>query len=47
MVTSTARVFSQGNLTQTERELDFAIDGNGFFEVERADGTSAFSQMEL
>ena len=43
-VTSTARVFSQGNLTQTERELDFAIDGNGFFEVERADGTSAFSR---
>ncbi|MBT4224718.1 MAG: flagellar basal-body rod protein FlgG [Opitutae bacterium] len=43
-VTSTARVYSQGSLTQTERELDFAIDGNGFFEIERADGTSGYSR---
>jgi flagellar basal-body rod protein FlgG len=43
-VTSTARVYSQGSLTQTERELDFAIDGNGFLEIERADGTSGYSR---
>mgnify|MGYP001162695521 FL=1 len=43
-VTSTARVFSQGSLTHTERELDFAIDGIGFFEVERADGTSSYTR---
>ena len=46
-VTSTARVFSQGSLTHTERELDFAIDGIGFFEVERADGTSSYTRDGL
>ncbi|RME68610.1 MAG: flagellar hook-basal body complex protein, partial [Verrucomicrobia bacterium] len=34
-VVSTARVFTQGQLTQTGEKLDIAIEGDGFFEVER------------
>jgi len=43
-VVSTARVFSQGNLTQTSEKMDFAIDGIGFFEVERPDGTPSYTR---
>ncbi len=43
-VVSTAKVFSQGQLTQTGENLDLAIEGDGFFEVERPDGTSAFTR---
>jgi flagellar basal-body rod protein FlgG len=43
-VVSTAKVFSQGQLTQTGEKLDLAIEGDGFFEVERPDGTSAFTR---
>ena len=43
-VVSTGKVFSQGNLKNTENEFDFAIDGVGFFEIERADGTSAYTR---
>lgn len=43
-VVSTAKVFTQGQLTQTGEKLDMAIQGDGFFEVERPDGTSAFTR---
>lgn len=36
--------FSQGELSQTNRELDVAIEGNGFLEVTLDDGTSAFTR---
>jgi flagellar basal-body rod protein FlgG len=32
---ATTRIFSQGALRRTDREMDFAIEGNGFFEVRR------------
>lgn len=32
------RDFSQGSLVQTGRDLDFAIDGEGFFSLETANG---------
>lgn len=43
-VVSTAKVFTQGQMTQTGAELDLAIQGDGFLEVERADGQSAYTR---
>lgn len=31
--------FTQGNLSKTDRSLDFALDGKGFFEVETLEGS--------
>ncbi len=36
--------FSQGELSQTSRELDIAIEGNGFLEVLLDDGSSAYTR---
>ena len=36
--------FTQGSLSTTSNALDFAIDGNGFFSVNSADGTNYFSR---
>jgi flagellar basal-body rod protein FlgG len=41
---STERIFTQGNLTQTGGNLDVAIQGNGFFEVQMPDGTLAYTR---
>lgn len=38
------RIFSQGNLVNTGRPLDIAIDGDGFIMVEMPDGTNAFTR---
>jgi flagellar basal-body rod protein FlgG len=43
-VASTAKVFTQGQLSQTGEQLDLAIQGDGFIEVQRPDGTSAFTR---
>lgn len=43
-VASTSKVFSQGQLTQTGERLDLAIQGDGFFEVQRPDGTIAYTR---
>jgi flagellar basal-body rod protein FlgG len=43
-VISTTKVFTQGQLTQTNSNTDVAIDGEGFFEVQRPDGTSAYTR---
>jgi flagellar basal-body rod protein FlgG len=43
-VVSTAKVFTQGQLKQTGEKMDIAIDGDGFFEVQRADGTKAYTR---
>jgi flagellar basal-body rod protein FlgG len=34
----------QGVPKKTNRELDFAIEGNGFFEIQMPDGTSAYTR---
>lgn len=36
--------FSQGNLHSTDRPLDLAIEGPGFFQVTRPDGSEAFTR---
>jgi flagellar basal-body rod protein FlgG len=40
----TTRSFTQGNLTQTGNNLDLAIQGNGFFEVQMPDGSLAYTR---
>ena len=36
--------FTQGNITTTNNELDLAINGNGFFQITKTDGTSAYTR---
>lgn len=43
-VASTTKVFTQGQLTNTGERLDLAIQGDGFFEVQRPDGTVAYTR---
>lgn len=43
-VVSTEKLFSQGNLSQTEDPLDLAIQGRGFFEVLTPDGGLAYTR---
>ncbi|WP_436637300.1 flagellar basal-body rod protein FlgG [Microbaculum sp. FT89] len=41
---ATPRVMSQGNIIMTEKELDVAIRGEGFFRVRLPDGRTAYSR---
>ncbi|TAA45308.1 flagellar basal-body rod protein FlgG [Pseudoxanthomonas winnipegensis] len=43
-VATTAKSFTQGNLSQTGNALDVAINGRGFFEVLLPDGSSAYTR---
>lgn len=41
---STEKVFKQGDLTSTNNQLDLAIQGEGFFQVRKSDGTIAYTR---
>lgn len=41
---ATSRNFSQGSLQQTGNNLDVAINGNGFFQIQMPDGTTGYSR---
>ena len=41
---STTQNFTQGALTQTNNQLDFAIQGDGFFRIRMPDGTEAYTR---
>jgi flagellar basal-body rod protein FlgG len=41
---ATSRSFTQGNLQQTGNHLDLAIQGSGFFQIQRADGSTAYTR---
>ena len=43
-VISASRVFTQGQLTQTSEEMDLAIEGQGFLEIQKPDGTTAYTR---
>ncbi len=43
-VVSTEKLFTQGNLSRTDDQMDLAIQGRGFFEVLTPDGTLAYSR---
>jgi len=39
-----SKEYVQGSLKQTANELDMAIDGAGFFQVSRPDGTTMYTR---
>ncbi len=41
---ATSRNFSQGNLQQSSNNLDLAINGAGFFQVQNPDGTTGYTR---
>jgi flagellar basal-body rod protein FlgG len=41
---ATSRQFSQGNLQQSSNPLDVAIKGQGFFQIQMPDGSTAYSR---
>jgi flagellar basal-body rod protein FlgG len=41
---ATSQVFTEGELTQTGEQLDIAIQGDGFFQVQMPDGTIAYTR---
>ena len=41
---ATERIHTQGNLQQTGNALDLAIQGNGYFQVQLPDGTTAYTR---
>ncbi len=41
---ATQRIFSQGDFQQTENPLDLVIEGDGFFQVQQPDGTTAYTR---
>ena len=41
---ATSRNFSQGGLNQTGNNLDLAVNGQGFFQVQMPDGSSAYTR---
>jgi flagellar basal-body rod protein FlgG len=41
---ATEKLFTQGNLQQTDNSLDVAIQGRGFFQVLRPDGSLGYSR---
>ena len=43
-LTGTERMDTQGTLTTTGNSLDLAIEGAGFFQLQQADGTTAYTR---
>ena len=43
-LTSTTKMFKQGDVTQTNNALDMAINGEGFFVIRKPDNTLSFSR---
>ena len=41
---ATERMFTQGNLQQTDNSKDVAIQGNGFFQIMMPDGSTAYTR---
>lgn len=41
---ATQKIHSQGNVITTENQLDLAVNGKGFFQVSRPDGTTAYTR---
>src|SRR5580692_11808462 len=41
---ATSKIFTQGQLSQTGQQLDLAVQGDGFFSVQKPDGTIAYTR---
>ena len=46
-VATVSQMFTQGNITVTGNDLDLAINGNGFFEVQQPNGTMAYTRAGM
>lgn len=44
MPSSTQKIFKQGDLTPTQNELDLGIQGEGFFQLRKPDGTFVYTR---
>ena len=42
--TATNKIFTEGNLKETDNQLDMAITGQGFFKVQLPDGSDAYTK---
>jgi flagellar basal-body rod protein FlgG len=42
--TAISKIFTQGNFQETSNNLDMAITGNGFFQIEMPDGNIAYTR---
>ncbi|MFH0919961.1 MAG: flagellar basal-body rod protein FlgG [Fibrobacterota bacterium] len=43
-VAGNQKMFTQGNIIQTDNKFDWAIEGDGFFQIMRPDGTIGYSR---
>lgn len=41
---SVAKLYTSGNLIQTGNSLDLVVEGNGFFQIQLPDGTTAYTR---
>lgn len=41
---SVSKIFTTGDFSQTGNELDIAIEGDGFFQIQQPDGTTAYTR---
>jgi flagellar basal-body rod protein FlgG len=41
---ATQKIFTQGDYQNTDNQLDLAIDGDGFFQIQQADGETAYTR---
>jgi flagellar basal-body rod protein FlgG len=41
---STQKIFAQGDLTQTENQFDWAIQGDGFFQIDDGNGKTLYTR---
>ncbi|MSM40275.1 MAG: flagellar basal-body rod protein FlgG [Geobacter sp.] len=41
---SVTKIFTAGNINQTGNELDIAIEGEGFYQIQMPDGTTAYTR---
>ncbi len=41
---STSKIFKQGDLVNTSNQLDLAIQGDGFFQIQKPDGSYVYSR---
>jgi flagellar hook protein FlgE len=46
-VSTVSQLFTQGNITVTGNDLDVAINGNGFFELDMPDGSLSYSRAGM
>ena len=42
--TAITKIFTEGNLKETDNQLDMAITGNGFFKITMPDGSNAYTK---